>query len=134
MENKIPEIFKMVEEFNNVFGIELSQTPTLLNQKESELRYQLGLEELSEYNSAVNEQDLVGVADALVDQMYILVGTIMKHGLQDKFFEMFNEVHRSNMSKLEEGKVILREDGKILKGRNYSKPDLKSILYTQENV
>jgi predicted HAD superfamily Cof-like phosphohydrolase len=78
---------------------------------------------------ACRDNDLVGIADALGDQLYILVGTILKHGLQDKIVEVFEEIQRSNMSKLgEDGLPILREDGKILKGPQYSKPDIKSIL------
>jgi hypothetical protein len=85
-------------------------------------------EENEEYLEAVKDNDLVEVLDAVTDQMYILVGTILKHGLQDCFMDSFNEVHRSNMSKLENGKPLHREDGKILKGSNFSKPDLKKVL------
>ena len=72
---------------------------------------------------------MIEVADALGDMMYILFGTIMKHGMQHKIVEVFEEIQRSNMSKLgEDGKPIYREDGKILKGPNYFKPNLRSIL------
>ena len=69
------------------------------------------------------------VADALGDMLYILCGTIIEHGLQDKIVAVFNEIQRSNMSKLgQDGKPIYREDGKVLKGPNYFKPDIASIV------
>ena len=72
---------------------------------------------------------MVEIADALGDQLYILCGTILKHGLQDKIIEIFQEIQRSNMSKLDaEGKPIYREDGKVMKSNLYFKPDIKSIL------
>ena len=87
-------------------------------------------EENEEYLDACKQGDLVEVADALGDQLYILCGTILKHGLQHKIEEVFDEIQRSNMSKLDiNGKPIFREDGKILKGENYFKPNIKKILY-----
>jgi predicted HAD superfamily Cof-like phosphohydrolase len=78
---------------------------------------------------AAKEGNLVEVADALGDQLYILCGTILKHGLQHKIAEVFEEIQRSNMSKLDEnGKAIYREDGKIMKSELYFKPDIKKIL------
>lgn len=75
------------------------------------------------------EQRLVGIADALGDQLYILCGTILKHGMQHIIEDVFAEIHRSNMSKLgPDGKPILREDGKILKGDGYFKPNLKQFI------
>jgi predicted HAD superfamily Cof-like phosphohydrolase len=72
---------------------------------------------------------LVEVADALGDMLYILCGTIIEHGMQHKIEEVFNEIQKSNMSKLgADGKPIFREDGKVLKGPNYFKPDINSIL------
>ena len=69
------------------------------------------------------------IADALGDKLYILCGTILAHGLQDKIVEVFDEIQRSNMSKLSlDGTPVIREDGKILKGPNYFKPNIKSIL------
>jgi predicted HAD superfamily Cof-like phosphohydrolase len=86
-------------------------------------------EENEEYLEAANNNDLVEVADALGDMLYILCGTIIEHGMQDKIEEVFNEIQRSNMSKLgEDGKPIYREDGKVLKGPNYFKPNIKDIL------
>ncbi len=86
-------------------------------------------EENNEYLEAANNNDLVEVADALGDMLYILCGTILEHGMQHKIEEVFEEIQRSNMSKLgADGKPIYREDGKVLKGPNYFKPDIKGIL------
>lgn len=115
------ENIKKVKEFQDTFEISGKQ--------DYEMRYQLGLEELNEYMEACINNDNVEIADALGDQLYILFGTILKHGLEDKIQEVFNEIHRSNMSKLgENGKPIYREDGKVMKGPNYSPPNIKSIL------
>ena len=86
-------------------------------------------EENLEYLEAAKNKDIVEVADALGDILYILCGTILTHGLQHKIVEVFNEIQRSNMSKLDiNGKPVFREDGKILKGPNYFKPNIKEIL------
>jgi predicted HAD superfamily Cof-like phosphohydrolase len=86
-------------------------------------------EENKEYLDACAEYNTVEIADALGDQLYILAGTMITHGMQDKIMEVFNEIHRSNMSKLDEdGKPIYRNDGKVLKGPGYFKPDLIPIL------
>ena len=86
-------------------------------------------EENEEYFEAAQNDDLVEVADALGDMLYILCGTIIEHGMQDKIEEVFNEIQRSNMSKLgADGKPIFREDGKVLKGPSYFKPNIKEIL------
>jgi len=94
----------------------------------------LGKEELLEYLEACNNDDLVEITDALADQLYILLGTMVAHGMGDIIEDVFDEVHRSNMSKLgEDGKPIYREDGKILKGPDYFHPNLKEILDEQTN-
>jgi predicted HAD superfamily Cof-like phosphohydrolase len=86
-------------------------------------------EENEEYLEAVQNNDLTEIADALGDMMYILCGTILEHGLQHKMEEVFDEIQRSNMSKLDEnGNPIYREDGKVMKGPNYFKPDFSKIL------
>jgi len=86
-------------------------------------------EENEEYLDAANNKDLVEVADALGDMLYILCGTIIEHGMQHKIEEVFNEIQKSNMSKLgADGNPIYREDGKVLKGPTYFKPDIKTIL------
>ena len=86
-------------------------------------------EENDEYLEAVKNEDLVEIADALGDQLYILCGTILKHGLQHKIADVFREIQRSNMSKLDEnGKPIYRDDGNVMKSSLYFKPDIKAIL------
>ena len=86
-------------------------------------------EENSEYLEAAKNGDIIEVADALGDQLYILCGTILKHGLQHKIVEIFNEIQRSNMSKLDiNGNPIYREDGKVLKSSLYFRPNIKAIL------
>ena len=86
-------------------------------------------EENEEYLEAAKNGDMVEIADALGDQLYILCGTILRHGLQDKIVEVFEEIQRSNMSKLDaDGKPIYREDGKVLKSDRYFKPNIAAIL------
>ena len=119
-----------VAEFHQAFGIESADLPTVsISQNTVLLRHNLMKEENEEYLEAAQNHDLVEVADALGDMLYILCGTILSHGMQDKITEVFNEIQRSNMSKLgADGKPIYREDGKVLKGPNYFKPDIASIL------
>ena len=120
---------KSVAEFHDVFKIGNAQELTLLDEKNFTLRYNLIKEENEEYLEACKNKDLVEIADALGDQLYILCGTILKHGLQHKIEEVFNEIHRSNMSKLDEsGNPIYREDGKVMKSDRYFRPDIKKIL------
>jgi len=115
-----------VKQFHEAFNVPNASEPSLAD--DYQLRYDLFTEETQEYLEACKNGDLVEIADALGDQLYILCGTILRHGMQDKIVEVFNEIHRSNMSKLENGKPIYRKDGKVLKGKNYFRPDIKSIL------
>ncbi len=126
MKNKI----KAVQEFHEAFGLGVNQAPTAaLTKEKNMLRFNLMKEENEEYLEAANNNDLVEVADALGDMLYILCGTILEHGMQYKIEEVFNEIQRSNMSKLgADGKPIYRKDGKVLKGPNYFQPNIKSIL------
>jgi predicted HAD superfamily Cof-like phosphohydrolase len=126
MKNKI----KAVHEFHKAFGLGIQNSPTAeLDTHRNLLRYKLMREENEEYLDAANNRDLVEVADALGDMLYILCGTIIEHGMQHKIEEVFDEIQKSNMSKLgTDGKPIYREDGKVLKGPNYFKPDINSIL------
>ncbi|GAA4815839.1 nucleoside triphosphate pyrophosphohydrolase family protein [Litoribaculum gwangyangense] len=126
MKNKI----EAVKAFHEAFKIGYRETPKAdLGIEKNMLRYKLMREENEEYLEAANNNDLVEVADALGDMLYILCGTIIEHGLQYKIEEVFNEIQRSNMSKLgEDGQPIYREDGKVLKGPNYFKPNIQSIL------
>ena len=126
----IKDTIGAVERFHNAFKIENSYTPTTnISEADIELRHRLMREENDEYLEAAKRGDLVEVADALGDQLYILCGTILKHGMQDKIVEVFEEIQRSNMSKLDkDGNPIYREDGKVLKSELYFKPDIASIL------
>ncbi len=116
--------------FHEAFGIENAPEPIAkLSQDDILLRYKLMREENEEYLEAAENGDLVEIADALGDMLYILCGTILKHGLQEKIEEVFNEIQRSNMSKLDaNGKPIYRHDGKVLKSELYFKPDIARIL------
>lgn len=126
------DILGAVEEFHNTFQIENGKEPILLPDDDFMLRHRLMKEENDEYIEACWNGDIVGVADALGDQLYILCGTILKHGLQHKIEEVFWEIQRSNMSKLgEDGKPIFREDKKILKGPNYTPPNIGKILFPE---
>lgn len=121
-----------VKEFYSKFNIRIPnhQEGECLDVKGVAMRTKLAQEELQETHDAMMIEDRVGILDGLADQLYILIGTIIENGLEDKIVEAFDEVHRSNMSKLgEDGKPVLREDGKILKGPRYSPPDLSKILY-----
>lgn len=124
------EIIGAVETFHDAFGIKNHYEPTAeLTLDEVQLRYKLMREENEEYLEAAEKGDLVEIADALGDQLYILCGTILRHGLQHKIEEVFAEIQRSNMSKLDEnGKPIYREDGKVLKSNLYFKPNIQEVL------
>ena len=124
------EVLSEVEKFHDAFGIKNHYKPeSELSQSEYELRFNLMKEENEEYLDAAKRGDIIEIADALGDQLYILCGTILRHGLQGKIIEVFQEIQRSNMSKLDEdGKPIYREDGKVMKSNLYFKPDIKSIL------
>lgn len=119
-----------VELFHRSFGLGVSETLTAdLGEAKNMLRFNLMDEENKEYLEAAADNDMVEVADALGDMLYILCGTILEHGMQHKIEEVFNEIQRSNMSKLgANGKPIYREDGKVLKGPNYFKPNIQAIL------
>ncbi len=119
-----------VSEFHQAFGLGILQNPTAnLGIEKNLLRYELMREENEEYLEAANAGDMVEVADALGDMLYILCGTIIEHGMQHKIEAVFNEIQRSNMSKLgPDGRPIYREDGKVLKGPDYFKPNIKEIL------
>ena len=126
MKNKI----ESVKAFHEAFKIGYRDSPKAdLGSRVNTLRYKLMREENEEYLEAASANDLVEVADALGDMLYILCGTIIEHGLQHKIDEVFEEIQDSNMSKLgADGNPIYREDGKVLKGPNYFKPNIRSVL------
>lgn len=126
----LTETIDMVKEFHEAFKIGNEEQPIgRIAEKDYLLRYKLMREENEEYLEAAENGDLVEIADACGDMLYILCGTMLKHGLQDKIEEVFREIQSSNMSKLDEnGEPIYREDGKVLKSDLYFKPDIKTIL------
>ena len=119
-----------VKEFHRAFKLDYLDKPKAdLGIKKNILRFNLMKEENEEYLEAANNNDMVEVADALGDMLYILCGTIIEHGMQHKIDEIFCEIQNSNMSKLAaDGNPIYRSDGKVLKGPNYFKPNIKGIL------
>ena len=119
-----------VKEFHKVFNLDFLEVPKAnIGHEKNKLRFNLMKEENEEYLNAANNNDLIEVADALGDMLYILCGTIIEHGLQNKIDEIFDEIQRSNMSQLDNNRnPIFREDGKVLKGPNYFRPNIKKIL------
>jgi len=118
-----------VQKFHETFKAPVGTNPSEIINERFMLRYKLMREENEEYLEACENNDLTEIADALGDMMYILAGTIVEHGMQDIIEDIFDEIQSSNMSKLgEDGKPIFREDGKILKGPGYFKPDIRKYL------
>ena len=119
-----------VAEFHRAFGLGISEEPRAdLGEETNLLRFRLMQEENEEYLEAAANGDLVEVADALGDMLYILCGTILEHGMQEKIEEVFDAIQQSNMSKLgADGKPIYREDGKVLKVPGYFSPDIPAVL------
>lgn len=119
-----------VRAFHEAFGIANAPSPRAdIGDREALLRYKLIREENEEYLDAALRGDLVEVADALGDILYILCGTLLKHGLEHKIDEVFREIQRSNMSKLgADGRPIYRDDGKVMKGPGYFRPDIAAVL------
>ena len=126
MKNKL----SAVTEFHKAFGLRVNNTPTTeIDESTMNLRFSLMDEENKEYLEAIKNNDIIEVADALGDMLYILCGTIITHGMQHVIDQVFEEIQSSNMSKLgSDGKPIYREDGKVLKGPNYFRPDIAKIL------
>ena len=133
------DLILKVKDFQQTFDQVVNRKPTLVDLELANLRFELMKEENEEYMQAVIDKDVVEVADALGDQLYILIETILSHGMQEVIVDVFNEIHRSNMSKLDEnGNPIIngqngvlditRELGKVLKSPRYSKPNFDKIL------
>ena len=123
---------KHVEEFYRAYNIPIPEGMRFLHKERALLRHKLIQEEVGELLEASmsSQGTLVDVADAITDCFYILIGTALEYGIADKLPALFDEVHLSNMSKLDEnGKPIYREDGKVMKGPGYKKPNLKDIIY-----
>ena len=119
--------FELAGDFMTAFGQEVLTEPTLPSAHLAKLRLELIREEFEELTVATNAMDIVEIADALTDILYVVYGAGHAFGID--LDECYHEVHRSNMSKLgADGKPIYREDGKILKGPDYFHPNLKDIL------
>lgn len=118
---------KAVEQFHVTYGLPVTYKPGIPDTEQVLLRENLLEEEYREYVDASWRGDLVEIADALADMIYIIHGTALVYGLP--LDEIFDEVHRSNMSKLDEnGNVVRRDDGKVLKGKNFEPPRIAEIL------
>ena len=119
-----------VKDFHDTFGLNYNDSPTVdLGKKIIELRFNLMKEENEEYIEAARNNDIIEVADALGDMLYILCGTIIEHGMSDIIEDVFDEIQKSNMSKLgSDGEPIYREDGKVMKGPNYFKPNFSKFF------
>jgi predicted HAD superfamily Cof-like phosphohydrolase len=118
--------FTDVRDFHQAFGQRIGEKPELPSIEERKLRIKLLDEEVFEYTDAEYADDLVEIADALADIIYIACGTAVSYGIP--LDDVFAEVHRSNMAKLVDGKVIRREDGKVQKPEGWTAPDIKSVL------
>ena len=119
--------FQKVKTFMQTFGQDVKSKPSFSTEKINQLRYNLINEELEEFKQAIEKKDLLEVADALTDILYVTYGAGHAFGIDlDSCFE---EVQNSNMSKLgEDGKPIYNEAGKVMKGPKYYKPDLSKFL------
>lgn len=131
--NNMKDLITKVAEFHRAFGLGIQGSPqAALDAQLVNLRYAIMKEENEEYLEAALSGDMVEVADALGDMLYVLCGTLLEHGMQHKIEAVFAEIHRSNMSKLDEnGEPIYRADGKVIKGPNYFPPNIKSILSSE---
>lgn len=140
---KIQEVdpIALRKRFNKAFNLPIHHKPTTINWERSELQYNMMLEELKEYQEAQSkaEKCIVEVTDALVDMQEVLFGMFAEHGLLDKWHELYIEVNKSNMSKLDDnGKPLIngvncdidptRQIGKVLKSKNFVEPNFKKII------
>jgi len=125
---------QQTKEFHEVYECLIQESPQFPQKDTQKLREKLIAEELEEFRQANENEDMVEATDALVDLLYVVYGAAISYGLEDVLEAAFDEVHESNMSKLDaDGNPILREDGKILKGGNYFPPDLESIIEKHQN-
>lgn len=121
---------QQTREFNKTFGhITGDEDLSFPTEKMQKLQEKLIAEELEEFKEAQEKEDLVKVADSLVDLIYVVMGAAHHYGMDGILEECFDEVHESNMSKADEnGEAIINDDGKVLKGDNHFEPDLASII------
>lgn len=122
------DFFNDVKEFQTAVGQNVGQAPAFPSEEERALRIKLLAEEYDEYQVGENNDDLENIAKELADIIYIVCGTAASYGIP--LDRVFDEVHRSNLSKLgEDGQPLRREDGKILKPEGWTPPDIKKILW-----
>ena len=126
----IKKMLQQVRSFQKASGQVLNRKPTILDAKEVELRFNLMREENIEYRDAnIYDKNKVEILDACADQLYILLGTINAHGLQDLIGPAFELVHKNNMTKVgPDGKVLRNPDGKILKPQGFVPVDLTTLF------
>ena len=123
--------YDMVREFHKAFNHPVNTIPRIVGPIRSNLRIALIEEELNELKDAVEDNDIIAIADALADLDYVVNGAAIEYGID--LPTVTAEVHRSNMTKLGlDGKPIYRDDGKIMKGENYTPPDIKKVLMPWE--
>jgi predicted HAD superfamily Cof-like phosphohydrolase len=118
-------------QFHRAFNLPMRQLPSAdVDEAVAKLRVALIEEEVGEFVAASERSDLLGIADALADIVYVAYGTALTYGID--LDAVLQEVHRSNMSKLDsDGKPLIRDDGKVLKSERYFPPDIKSVLQLQ---
>jgi predicted HAD superfamily Cof-like phosphohydrolase len=121
------DMYNDVKKFQIACELNVGTEPKLPDENERDLRRRLLTEEYNEYMQAESEDDIVEIADALADIIYIACGTAVSYGIPLK--RVFDEVHRSNMAKLVDGKVRRRADGKILKPDGWTPPDTKAAVF-----
>lgn len=134
-EASLTKMIAGVRVFHDAFGIVNAESPLAdIGEEQVALRHRLMQEENDEYLEAASEGDLNGIADALGDQLYILCGTLLKHGMQHVIADVFDAIQESNMSKLDaDGRPVLRDDGKVLKSDRYFPPAIKEVLASHSN-
>ncbi len=127
------DVARAVAQFHGAFGLPVKQSPGVeIDHDLARLRIDLLEEEVSEFVTASQKEDLVAIADALADIVYVIYGTALTYGIH--LDSVLREVHRSNMSKLGgDGKPLLRGDGKVVKSERYFPPDISSVLSMQSH-
>ena len=129
MENYPWELSEALENLNYTLSYDPEHAGANCLMGQLQMHYLKNYQAAEEYFEAARKNDIVEVADALGDMLYILCGTIITHGFQNKIEEVFDEIQKSNMSKLgKDGKPIYRSDGKVMKGPDYFKPNIRAIL------
>lgn len=125
---------EQVQIFHETFGQPVLNYPKVPSKERCELRFKLIEEELKEFKEAYENNDIVESADALIDLVYVVHGSLLEFGLTNIDDQLFDEVQRSNMSKLDEnGNVIYKPNGKVAKSNLFKEPDLKSIIEKTQN-